>query len=187
MKLKDEDINRVARDFLARLRAYMGQRKYDAAVKLNRTRRSGICHFHDYCDANMFMAAAIKKARGLKREISLSSDYNLALWNAAWDRAHEISSPRHRAELEPSVHALCEAVADPSASFVVMPTIPANSREMNDLAIVWAQEFEARHVGEEWEGGEGHDYIIAIDAYFAEKYAQWLATATDTRKGDFAT
>lgn len=97
MKLKDEEINQVAKAFLAGLLRYLGQKKFDAAVKLNLTRRPGICHFHDYCDANVFMAEAIKQVRGLKREVSLQSDRNLALWNAAWDRAHEISSPRPKA------------------------------------------------------------------------------------------
>jgi hypothetical protein len=78
------------------------------------------------------------------------------------------------------LYSLCEAVADLAASFAVAPWIPNNSREMNQLCIAWAEEFERKHVGHQWGIDTGPDYIEAIDAYFAEKWQAWNdATSQD--------
>jgi hypothetical protein len=82
---------------------------------------------------------------------------------------------------EKRVYSLCEAVADLSASFIVMPKVPADSREMTRLCIEWAQEFEKIHGGREWDG----EYIETIDAFFADKYDAWIAAAADVRETDF--
>lgn len=56
-----------------------------------------VCHSHDFCDANMAMAAAFKRMFG--REMTLPSDVeegratseqedsDLAIWNGAWEIA----------------------------------------------------------------------------------------------------
>ncbi len=45
----------------------------------------GVCHSHDYCDANVFMASAFTRVTG--REIDLQSHEDMVLWSAAWDFA----------------------------------------------------------------------------------------------------
>lgn len=68
-------------------------------------------------------------------------------------------------------YALCEAVADLALAFSEKEKRPDDSREMIRLAIEWAEIFEARTRDREWEG----DYLEAIDAFFADQYAAWLA------------
>lgn len=71
-------------DFFDKLiRDELSESDYNEAVALNRDEENAdICHTHDFCDANMVMAAAFERATG--REIDLQSDADKALWNAAW-------------------------------------------------------------------------------------------------------
>jgi hypothetical protein len=78
-----EQIAKLADEFDAELRAELSESDYDDAVVLNRDEESaGVCHTHDFCDANVFMAEAFEKVVG--RPIDLQSDADTALWNAAW-------------------------------------------------------------------------------------------------------
>lgn len=43
---------------------------------------AGCCASHDFCDANMVMAAAWIATAG--REFDMDSDADVASWNAAW-------------------------------------------------------------------------------------------------------
>jgi uncharacterized Fe-S cluster-containing radical SAM superfamily enzyme len=74
------------------------------------------------------------------------------------------------------IHSLCEAVADLSANFIVAPVLPGNSRDMTELCIMWAREFEQQNAGREWDG----EYIEEIDAFFEKKYAEWREAARET-------
>lgn len=45
----------------------------------------GICHTHDFCDANMAMDAAFERVRG--RSAVPSSEPDASLWDRAWRKA----------------------------------------------------------------------------------------------------
>ena len=45
----------------------------------------GICHSHDFCDANVLMEIAFRAIVG--REPDVGSDADAALWSAAWRHA----------------------------------------------------------------------------------------------------
>ncbi len=45
----------------------------------------GVCHSHDFCDANTVMAPAFHEATG--REVDIHSDEDLSLWQRAWNHA----------------------------------------------------------------------------------------------------
>ncbi len=69
---------------------------------------------------------------------------------------------------------LCEAVSDLTALFMYQPQIPANSRDVVQLSVDWAGEFEARHRNADWAEIE---YLEAIDRFFDQKYREWLESA----------
>lgn len=58
----------------------------------------GVCHSHDFCDANMTMAAAFEAVVGREPIGDGVSDADLALWNSAWDHAAKIFPLYVRAE-----------------------------------------------------------------------------------------
>lgn len=75
----------------------IGQRKYNKVVDLNTMEsRPGICHSHDFCDANMVMHAAFHKV-GLagaadfeeNEQESPAHAESVAMWNEAWDYAKQ--------------------------------------------------------------------------------------------------
>ena len=71
-----EKIKKLARAFSALLVKRIGKAKVKKVNKLNLTETdSGVCHSHDFCDANMVMASAIRRA-------GLLDDPRL--WNDAW-------------------------------------------------------------------------------------------------------
>ncbi len=67
--------------------------------------------------------------------------------------------------------ALCEAVSDLTALFMTQPRLPANSRDVVQLCVDWAAEFEARHGATDW---DEVDYLETIDAFFTAKYRAWI-------------
>lgn len=86
---------KIAAEFTAILKEWLGE-DFKEVVERNRTETdSGICHSHDFCDANMAMEEAFKKVVG--REPFLSEDEgeaqekrteeDSAVWSAAWDIA----------------------------------------------------------------------------------------------------
>lgn len=76
----------LAESFGRRLYAVIGAKNYAAVLILNAGEalqgNHGVCHSHDFCDANMVMAEAFKKVVGV--EMKTDSDEHTALWNAAW-------------------------------------------------------------------------------------------------------
>lgn len=87
-----EIIERTAQAFLNRVRVKIGQRRYVEAVARNANAAPGVCHFHDFCDANECMAAAILAVTG--KEMDTADEAHSELFNAAWSRAHALSNPR---------------------------------------------------------------------------------------------
>lgn len=68
-------------------------------------------------------------------------------------------------------YAICEAVSDLTALFMTQPQLPANSRDVVQLSVDWAAEFEARHAATDWAEAE---YLETIEAFFASKYRAWI-------------
>jgi hypothetical protein len=76
----------IAERFASYLQAEIGD-NFDEVCRRNATAdyQGGCCASHDFCDANMVMAAAFEKAVG--REFDFDNPADTDLWNAAWDRA----------------------------------------------------------------------------------------------------
>ena len=83
------DIIVLARAFAAELLAEIGADKLRAAAAENRRRNDATCASHDYCDANMPMAAAFEKVTGrpLLPDDEPMTAPDLARVNAAWSFA----------------------------------------------------------------------------------------------------
>lgn len=72
----------IAGSFVSRLQAQMTAQQFAEMQNLNAVADSGICHSHDYCDANEVMADAFTNWTG--REVDTTNDDDRALWSAAW-------------------------------------------------------------------------------------------------------
>lgn len=70
----------IAARFVNLLRATLTPQQFAEMQNLNAGADAGICHSHDYCDANEVMARAFAQVVG--REFDLESD--IALWSSAW-------------------------------------------------------------------------------------------------------
>lgn len=86
--------DRLAAEFCKCLRAELGPVKMIKVIKRNQKETSpGVCHSHDFCDANMVMDQAFYNLTGLHTwetetvEGSGVADSCVDLWNAAWDIA----------------------------------------------------------------------------------------------------
>lgn len=78
----------LAYAFAAELRKELGDEKVAEAVRRNaEPRYVASCASHDFCDANMVMAAAFEQVIG--REFEVGSEADAELWNRAWDVARE--------------------------------------------------------------------------------------------------
>ena len=80
------DVNLIADHFQAYLLVEIG---LDNACEVDRRNATpeyaGACASHDFCDANMPMAAAFEAVTG--REPDVASQADADLWNAAWNIA----------------------------------------------------------------------------------------------------
>jgi hypothetical protein len=78
----------LAASFAGVLRSWLSPGKMKAVLRLNRGETDpGICHSHDYCDANMAMLEALEGALG--RPMELSQEVEMALFNRAWGIAKD--------------------------------------------------------------------------------------------------
>jgi hypothetical protein len=76
----------LARRFTDLLLKEVGPNRMQQIVRMNDVEtHPGICHSHDFCDANMPMYDAFCEVVG--REPDLDSDADTALFNEAWDQA----------------------------------------------------------------------------------------------------
>jgi hypothetical protein len=73
----------IALRFDYRLRDELGDEEYQEVLKRNRTASEGVCHSHDFCDANMVMEEALIDVLG-SCEV-MDNDEHTELWNKAWD------------------------------------------------------------------------------------------------------
>lgn len=82
--------DRLAHEFTRILRdEWLGAHNWAEMVKANAAETEiGICHSHDYCDANMAMLEAFKIVHG--RECETNDDADALLWTDAWNEAKRI-------------------------------------------------------------------------------------------------
>ena len=83
--MNQPDINLLAREFARTLRDTLDDSEIRLVNERNATAFPGVCHSHDFRDANMVMLAAWEKLTGAEPDLD-SCDYADA-WNAAWDMA----------------------------------------------------------------------------------------------------
>lgn len=77
----------LARQFSANLRAEIGE-DIHKVIALNESETDkGVCHSHDFCDANMPMNEGFTNVVGHEVDVNNSSDVDL--WNKAWTIAKE--------------------------------------------------------------------------------------------------
>ena len=66
------------------LRTEIGKAKYREVLARNAAEPdAGICHSHDFCDANMMMDGAFRVV--LQRGPDIDDDADLTLWTDAWN------------------------------------------------------------------------------------------------------
>lgn len=77
--------------FVEKLIEEIGVKKVGEVRRLNHKEKSaGVCHSHDFCDANMVMLAAYCGLTKMDEDAAvLNDEKTVALWNSAWDLAKE--------------------------------------------------------------------------------------------------
>ena len=83
----------VAKAFVAQLQKDISADEFAQVVALQKSNPiEGVCHSHDFCDANMTMDAALESlgVQALPDTDEGMSDEVSALWNASWDKAKEM-------------------------------------------------------------------------------------------------
>ena len=82
----------LAHRFAGNLLIEIGMNKLREVVARNAVEtRKDVCHSHDFCDANMTMAAAFEEVTGRDPLANgETADEDIAMWNAAWARAVRI-------------------------------------------------------------------------------------------------
>jgi hypothetical protein len=86
-----DDIEKLAKAFADELVNELEEDEFNQVNNRNREDLfdKGICHSHDFIDANMVMLSAFKKT--FVREYDMHLDSDIELWNSAWQLAKENS------------------------------------------------------------------------------------------------
>lgn len=87
MGVFEQEIEAVARDFAQRVTRYIGLASMQDVVERNRTAEEGICHSHDFCDANVFMAEAMEANGHVDPDPEHCDPGFAATWSDAWNVA----------------------------------------------------------------------------------------------------
>lgn len=86
----------VASQFCADVHSYVGDEAFAEIAARNASRQPedmGICHTHDFCDANVFMSSAFKTGlvrAGLQFEPAYEVMVDPEPWNQAWTAAQKL-------------------------------------------------------------------------------------------------
>jgi len=104
----------LAEAFDRLLRTEIGKTKYREVLARNAAEPdAGICHSHDFCDANMMMDGAFRVV--LQRGPDIDDDADLTLWTDAWNLWVEQTAPT-RGRVQPPPTSLSTPADDASAS-----------------------------------------------------------------------
>lgn len=86
---RDQQVTAIAEAFAEVLRQWLTREELETIRSRNASQNDpGICHSHDFCDANMAMAPAFEQVTG--REPESDSEADASLWNDAWDLAKRL-------------------------------------------------------------------------------------------------
>lgn len=78
----------VAAEFAKVLRTWLTPEEFTEMRCSNRGETDeGVCHSHDFCDANMAMLRALTNLGVPEDSVNYQDDATLELWNSAWDIA----------------------------------------------------------------------------------------------------
>jgi hypothetical protein len=78
----------LSQQFIRVLRTWMPTASFEEMQALNKAEtHPGICHSHDFCDANMAMLEAYSDLTGIKEDNVALNEETFNLFNAAWDHA----------------------------------------------------------------------------------------------------
>jgi hypothetical protein len=137
----------IAAIFCRLLRDQIGEGSYRLACERNAAEGStGVCHSHDFCDANMIMAAAFAEV-GL--EIP-AADADPELWNSAWEiafdtmadagvlplRQRDVAPPTPYDVVDPDLNAIAAHLS--AEGFKVTVEFPG-------CVVVWAEHLDLPH------------------------------------------
>lgn len=86
-------IDQIAAEFVRRLEEEIGRDRFLEVARLNKAEEhAGICHSHDFIDANMVMADAFTAATG--EQVETTSEAHARLWNSAWEEGKLLMQQR---------------------------------------------------------------------------------------------
>lgn len=84
---QDVTASELGAAFVWTLKDWLTIPEWDEMARLNKTAARGVCHSHDYCDANMAMIEAYADLLGIQADDVDLSDSTQDLFNAAWSWA----------------------------------------------------------------------------------------------------
>lgn len=77
---------KLAREFSEEIKEALTVQQFREVLDRNAAEDNpGVCHTHDFMDANMPMSDAFERVVG--HEVDGNNDEDVSLWNAAWDIA----------------------------------------------------------------------------------------------------
>lgn len=80
--------SQAGKEFAMVLQEWLLPEEYAEMRKRNaRESDSGICHSHDFCDANMAMMQALENVGIPISDLDSEEDFPAVFWNNAWDYA----------------------------------------------------------------------------------------------------
>lgn len=80
---RSEQVTAMAEAFARELSEWLSPEEWREVLARNGAERNdGICHSHDFCDANEVMFTAFAEVAG--REPDVGDDDDAELWSAAW-------------------------------------------------------------------------------------------------------
>ena len=86
-----DNVDKLAKEFCNVLREWLTpDQMVEIASRNSKETLVGVCHSHDFCDANMAMLEAAKNC-GLVSDVDDIDGLCVMddVWNAAWDKARE--------------------------------------------------------------------------------------------------
>jgi hypothetical protein len=86
MKTLTKETREIAQKFASILRDWLTQEEMTIVVDRNKRREKGVCHTHDFCDANMAMQEAIETTTGKDDSPEWDTAWNFARENEFWHK-----------------------------------------------------------------------------------------------------
>jgi hypothetical protein len=121
----------IGEEFAAQLLAYLGPERFGKMQRANIANIGGpCCASHDFCDSNVFMAAAFQAVTGREPFASdedSATDADCALWRAAWSYAQPLRLTAPQNILDYFTAAGFSAEGIDAARIAAMQSMPTDS------------------------------------------------------------